>query len=276
MFERIKNSWELVKASASVLRADKKLAVFPFISTIGVVVVTATFALPLFYAGFFESMDDLGIAELIVLFLFYLVQYFVIIFANSALVGAALIRLGGRDPTLSDGFSIARKHLHTIIVYSAIAATVGLALRLISERGGILGDIASLLGGMAWSLATFLVVPVLVTEDVGPLDAVKRSAHLLKKTWGEQIAGNFSIGMIFGLLALVVLGAGIFAFGIIASEGTWGIAVIAVVVLALLSLGLISSTLSGIFAAAVYDYVVDGRTDEFFPEHLVRNAFLKK
>jgi hypothetical protein len=276
MFERIANSWELVKASASVLRSDKELAVFPFISAIGVLVVTATFALPLFYAGFFESMDDPGIAELIVVFAFYLVQYFVIIFANSALVGAALIRLRGGDPTLSDGFSIARKHLSAVLGYSAIAATVGLALQLISERGGILGDIASLLGGIAWSMATFLVVPVLVVEDLGPLDAVKRSAHLLKKTWGEQIAGNFSIGIIFGLLALAVLGAGILAFGIVASSGSFGIVIIALVMLALLGLGLVSSTLSSIFAAAIYNYAVEGRIDEFFPEHLVRNAFRQK
>ena len=94
-----------------------------------------------------------------------------IIYANSALVGAALIRLRGGDPTVSDGLRIASSHLGSIIGYAAISATVGLILRWLQDRGS-LGVLASSLFGLAWSLATFLAVPVLVSENLGPMDSI--------------------------------------------------------------------------------------------------------
>ena len=141
---RLRNSWELVRASARVLQADKELIIFPILSSIGVLLVSVAFVLPMFFGGVFDSlvtgrMGDLRVAGLIITFLFYLVQYFVVIFSNAALVGAATIRLQGGDPTVSDGFRIAFGHLGPILGYSLIASTVGLILRSISSRSQTFG-----------------------------------------------------------------------------------------------------------------------------------------
>lgn len=280
MFEKIGNSWALLKASLAVLRADKELVVFPIVSTIAVLVVTASFALPMVFAGFFDSLmeGDSQIMGYIVGFAFYVVQYFVIIYANAALVGAAMIRLGGGDPTVGDGFRIATERIGTILAYALVSATVGMVLRLIAERGKTLGRIVSSIVGMAWNLATYLAVPVLVVEDVGPFEAVKRSAGYLKRTWGEQIVGNFSVGVIFGLVALLLVLVGIPVFYVvISSESIALIALTALVfVLAFVVLGLINSTLSGIYVAAVYRYAVAGETGGFFDEAMVQGAFKLK
>jgi MFS family permease len=280
MFAKIRNSWTLIKASAGVLRADKELIVFPIVSTIGVLIVTASFALPMVLAGFFDALFEgrSQVLGLVVGFVFYVVQYFVIIFANSALVGAAMIRLRGGDPTVGDGFRIAMGHVGTILGYALVSATVGMILRWLSERGKTLGRIASSIGGLAWNLATYLVVPVLVIEDVGPLEAIRRSANLLKKTWGEQIVGNFSIGLIFGLLTVLVILLGIPTFVFVASTNS--VAIIALTallfVLILVFLGLVSSTLNGIYVAAVYRYAAEGEASGFFSEEMVRGAFRPK
>jgi hypothetical protein len=280
MFAKIRNSWALIKASAGVLRADKELIVFPIVSAIGVLLVTASFALPMLFAGFFDALFEgrSQIFGVVVGFVFYVVQYFVIIFANSALVGAAMIRLRGGDPTVGDGFRIAMAHLGTILGYALVSATVGMILRWLSERGKTLGRIASSIGGLAWNLATYLVVPVLVIEDVGPLEAVRRSANLLKKTWGEQIVGNFSIGLIFGLLTVLVILLAIPTFIFIASTNSVAIIALAAVlfVLIFVFLGLISSTLNGIYVAAVYRYAAEGEASGFFSEEMVRGAFRPK
>lgn len=280
MFSKIGNSWALLKASVAVLRADKELIVFPFVSTIAVLVVTASFALPMLLAGFVDTLleGDTQILGFIVGFAFYVVQYFVIIFANSALVGAALIRLRGGDPTVGDGFRIALQRIGVILAYALMSATVGMILRAISERGKTVGRIVSSIGGMAWNLATYLVVPVLVVEDVGPLEAVKRSANYLKRTWGEQIAGNFGLGIIFGLVALLVILIAIPVFYlVIVTESIALIAVTAVLfVLAFVLLGLINSTLNGIYVAAVYRYAAEGETDGFFAKEMVQGAFRLK
>lgn len=280
MFEKIGNSWALLKASFAVLRADKELVVFPIVSTVAVLVVTASFALPMIFAGFLDSLmeGETQIVGYIVGFAFYVVQYFVIIFANSALVGAALIRLRGGDPTVGDGFRIAIERIGTILAYALVSATVGMVLRFISERGKTVGRIVTSIVGMAWNLATYLAVPVLVVEGVGPLEAVKRSASYLKKTWGEQIVGNFSVGVIFGLitLLLILIGIPVFYF-VITSESIALIAITVVVfVLAFVVLGLINSTLSGIYVAAVYRYAVEGETGGFFDEEMVQGAFKLK
>ena len=280
MFARIRNSWALIKASAAVLRADKELVVFPIVSSIGLLVVTASFALPMLMAGFFDSLfeGEARVLGAVVGFAFYVVQYFVIIFANAALVGAATIRLRGGDPTVGDGFRIAFKHIGVILSYALISATVGMILRWLSQRGKRLGRIASSIAGLAWNLATYLVVPVLVLEDVSPWQAIQRSASLLKKTWGEQVAGNLSVGLIFGLLTIVVILLGIPVFYLVILTQSVVLIVLTVLlfVLVFLALGLINSTLNGIYVAAVYRYAAEGEASGFFSEEMVRDAFRQK
>jgi len=278
MFGRLANSWELVKSSAKVLAADKELLIFPIISSIGVLIVSAAFIIPSIFANLFDSLftGDFQVVGFVVLFLFYVVQYTVIFYMNTALVGAALIRLRGGDPTVKDGFRIASKHFGPIVGYALIAATVGVILKSISDRSKGLGRFVVDLIGLAWNLATFLVVPVLAVEDVGPLDAIKRSVELLKRTWGEQIAGNIGLGSIFALLFIGIglSGTALIFFAISVLESTvMAIVIGAGLVLVFLLLGLVNSTLSGIYTAAVYQYAVSGQSDGFFEPGLVENAF---
>jgi len=277
---KLRNSWALIKASAGVLRADKELIVFPIISAIGVLIVTLTFAFPMMLAGMFDSLlaGKSRAFGFIVGFAFYVIQYTVIIFANSALVGAAMIRLRGGDPTVADGFRIAMKHIGSILVYALISATVGTILRWISERGKMVGRIVASILGMGWNLATYLVIPVLVVEGVDPMTAIKRSASLLKQTWGEQIAGNFGIGSISGLLTLVVFFLGIPAIIFAISIQSVVLVAFAVVtlVLVVVFISLISSALTGIYIAAVYRYAAEGELGGFFSEEMVQEAFRVK
>lgn len=284
MLTRLSNSWELVKASAAVLRADKELVVFPIISTIGVLLVTVSFILPMIFAGVLDSLisgeaGNINILSFIIAFLFYLAQYFVIIFANAALVSAAMIRLRGGDPTVGDGFRIAFDHFGSIFGYALIASTVGIILNSLARRSNTLGRIAVSLVGLAWNLATFLVVPVLVAEKVGPFEAVKRSALLLKKTWGEQIVGNLSIGGVFVLLtfAVIVLIVAPSLYLMVTINNPAILVVMAILlVVSLVLIGLVNSTLSGIYAAAVYRFAAEGETGGYFKPELVQEAFRSK
>ena len=277
MFLRLSNSWQLIKASAAVLSADKELIIFPIISAIGTLVVSLTFAVPMFFGGVFDSIagNHSGILPFILAFFFYLAQYIVIFFANTALVGAALIRLRGGDPTVSDGFRIAGSHIVSIFGYAVIAATVGMIIRMISRKQNGIGRIIISLIGMAWNIATFLVVPILASEDIGPFQAIKRSVELLKKTWGEQLVGNFGLGLVFGLVTfgfIILGGLGIY-LAVALQSVALVVAVVIFVVLVLVVLGLVNSALSGIYTAAVYRFAVDGNTSGYFDPAMVQNAF---
>ena len=282
MFDRLSNSWDLVKASAAVLRADTELLLFPAISAVLSILVVVTFFVPAVLTGFIVAGD--GGASAVTggtyafILLFYVVQYFVIFFCNTALVGAAMIRLRGGDPTVADGFRIAASRIQPILGYAVIAATVGLVLRAISERSGLLGRLVVGLIGLAWNLATFLVVPVLVVEDVGPIEAIQQSAAYLKRTWGEQIAGNLGMGLFFGLISLGTLAAGVaLLLAAAATDSAFLIIFVAVCLLmAFVTIALVSSALSGIYAAAVYRYAAEGETGAFFTPAMVKGAFRRK
>lgn len=276
MFEKFSRSWTLVKASASVLRSDKELLLFPMISGIAALLVMATFAVPIFALKLFQH--EMGVLQAVLVFLFYLCQYFVIFFFNSALVAAAMIRLEGGDPTVADGLRAARARIVPILGYAAIAATVGLILQGMKNRdNNFLVRMAGSGLGVAWTLSTFLVVPVLVAQDVGPIEAIKQSVDLLKRTWGENAIGNVGLGAAFGILIFLAIILGVAA--VIASamiSPKLAILVGALVILGVLMLGVVQSALSGIYSAALYRYAKDGRAPAGFETGAMQVAFKAK
>jgi len=278
MFDRIRRNFDLVRASAQVLRQDNHLLLFPLISAGAWLLLVAAFALPVFGLA---SVDGIGAGGMYSIgFLFYVVQYFVIFYFNTALVCAVMIRFDGGSPTLADGLRIANGRLPAILGYAVIAATVGVILRAIQERLGFVGRLVVGLIGAGWALATFLVVPVIVTRDRGPMDAIAESTALLKRTWGENVTGHIGMGAAFGLvyfglaggsvlLAILLLAAGaaspvfLFLFG-------------AVVVLALLACVLFQATLTGIYSAVLYRYAVNGSGSAGFDDNLLASSFQQK
>ncbi len=282
MFERFSRSWSLIKASAGVLSKDKELLVFPLLSAIATLIVAAAFLLPAFGLGVLDGLGEdgagLSLAAYVLAFLFYLVQYFVIFFFNAALVGAAMIRLDGGDPTLRDGLRIASGKIVPILGYAAIAATVGMVLRAVQERAGFIGRIVVGFIGVAWTVASFLVVPVLVSRDIGPVDAVKESAVLLKKTWGENVIGQGGVGLVFGLLMFGIVLVG--AAAIVGAAMSGSMVLVGVVatlfVIALMVAGLIQAALTGIYSAALYRYASGDGATEGFDAGLLEHAFAAK
>jgi len=278
MFTRFSRSWALIKASGAVLRQDKELLVFPLFSGIASIVLMASFAVPLILADSSLRFEDPSPALWLTVFCFYLLQYFIVFFFNAALVGAAMIRLEGGDPTVADGFRIALSRFVPILGYAAIAATVGMILRMIEERAGFIGRWIAGLLGIAFTVATFLTVPLLIAREMGPIDAVKESASLLKKTWGENIIGNAGIGIVFTLLYVCVTTIGFLWVFVMAGTDSGPLVIIAlsVTVLALVALALVHSALQGVYSAALYRYVADGETSESFSNGLLEGAFKVK
>ena len=267
----------LMRASWEVLKQDKELLLFPLLSGVCCVLVLASFAGPMLAMTDWHAASESATSSaaqtlvgsdanltadqamhILALFLFYCCNYFVIIFFNAGLIACAQIRMEGGDPTVGDGLRAAWARLPAIAGWAVLAATVGLVLRMIEERSNLVGQIVAGLVGMAWSLTSFLVVPILVIENEGPVTALRRSATMLKKTWGEQIIGNFSFGFIFLLLSLP--GVLVLVLGVVASSAT----LIVVSVLYFIGIALAQSALQGIFQAALYLYMRDGEAPEGF------------
>jgi hypothetical protein len=258
---KISRSWELVKQSFAILRADKELMLLPIASAISCVLVSAVVLgggalafYPLIRSSLATNANwqASGPAVWVGIFLFYLANYFVIVFFNVALISAASNRLAGRSATLKDGLRQAWERKGKILQWVLLAATVGILLRMIEERVSWVGRIAVRLIGLAWTLASYFVAPILAFEGLGPVDALKRSAQLFRQTWGEEVAGGFSFSLIFFLLALPGFGLWLAAAMV---GGAPGFAVgLALMVLYFLLLATVSAAVQGIFVAALYRY----------------------
>jgi hypothetical protein len=250
---RIANTIQIAKSSWKVLKADRELLLLPALSGIATLIVAATFVLPLIGRG--EDLEG-GTGTYLWLFLMYLALAFITIFFNAALVHAAHVRLGGGDPTVGSALRGAAGRVGRILPWAAVSATVSIILRAVEERAGMLGRIAAGIAGMAWSLVTFLVLPILVIENLGVGDAIRRSATLFRRTWGENVAAQVGFGILgfvaaLPAVALVVVGA--------QAGATIGGVAIVVAVLWMIAVALVLSTLNGIFQTALYHYAVDGR-----------------
>jgi len=280
--DRISRSWQLGKESWKVLRENPTFMLFPVISTIvlvAVIAVSAGIGLAVFPG--LRDGDTAGVsngAGLVILFAYYLVSYTIVVFFNTALISAVLRVLDGGEASLGDALGLAMSRITAIVGYATIAATVGLAMSMLREKGGSLGRIVAIFGDIAWGIATYFVAPILAAEGIGPIDAIKRSAALFRRTWGEQVVGGVGLGL-FGLVIMlptVLIGGGIIALGF-ASGSAIGIVPAVIIGGLIIALGAtIISTMGTIFRAALYRYATAGEIAPGFDADIVRGAFVPK
>jgi hypothetical protein len=269
---RIATTIELAKASWRVLKADKELLLLPVFSGLASILVAASFLVP---AGYWRGSESVGTVEYILLGALYVALAFVTIFFNTALVYAANERLSGGDPTVGSALSGAARHIPQIFVWAAISATVSVILKSLQERSGFLGQIVIGLVGLAWTLVTFLVIPVFVIEKVGVRESISRSANLFKRTWGENVVARVGFGLL-GFLAVVPFA--LIAVGAV-SSGSEAIAAVGllIAVLGIIGVSVVLSSLNAIFQTALYHYASTGSVPgDYFDDANFAHAFVPR
>lgn len=273
IFDRFSNGWTIAKTSFKVLRANKQLIVFPLLSGISLMLILGSFiTVILANAGWHISNLDVEnkAAGYGLLFIFYVVNYFIVVFFNMALMHCVKIYFEGGEVNVGDGIRFSLSRLGVIFSWSLLAATVGLILKVIQENVGTLGKFITGIIGIVWSIATFFVVPVLAYEKLGPVDAFKRSGQLVREKWGESLSAGFSFGLIH-LLAVFALAVPAFIIGALIHP----VAGIFVALAGIFLLSAVFSALRSIFISAVYNNVT-GNLEQHFDQQLVDGLFVEK
>jgi hypothetical protein len=274
-------SWDLLGRSFAILKSDKELLWLPVMSALYCLAATLIICSAAAIAVVLPAMPlhdvahqkALGQQLLPFFFVFYFVMYGVGIYFNVALVSIASDRLAGGQAVLNDGLQTAWKRKWSIFQWALLAATVGVLLQLLERRLSILGRIVTQITGYVWTLASFFVVPILAAEDMGPAAALSESAEIFRNTWGEEIAGSFSFGLISVVLALPglllpVLGARLGQAGMIAGA--------ALMVIYWMLLALVCSAARGIFVAALYRYATTQQVSDGFHHNDLSGAWQPK
>lgn len=280
MFRTIGNTWQITKLSWKVLQLDRELIFFPIMGTIGAIIVGAVAAGVFGAVGTFDRLGSTGEAEfsavdLAITLVAYFGGLFMVIFFNAALVAAARERLEGGDPNVMSGIRAVLGMWLAILGWTIITGTVGLILQALQSMArenshGVMRIVAIILLSLlqtAWAYITFFVIPVLVVERVGPISAIRRSGGLLRRSWGEQLTASFSFFIIYILAALIV------AIPVVILIFIAPVAAIIVgVILGGIALASVAA-MEGIFKAALYEWVSEGKGSEWFDQQLLSNAY---
>ena len=287
-FGRLSRSWQFAKISYGILWDFKYLVIFPILSGIAAILVLASFILPAWGTGTMDQfmalldeeqrVDQVNPVVYVLVFLFYFCSYFVIAFFNTALSACALKVCAGEMPSIGYGLSIAVKRLPQIVSWALVSATVGLILKMIENANEKVGAIIAAIIGTGWTVLTYFVVPVLAVEGVGPFKAVKQSFATLRKTWGETVLGNFSMGVLAFLVTLPVylaLGALIVLMLSMGQMVLVGVLVAVMVLFAILSAAVMSAA-DTVFCALLYNYATGRTIPEEVDESLFAAAFAAK
>jgi hypothetical protein len=286
MFDRISRSWSLAGQCWDVLKEDPALLVFPLLSSFALLVLLGSFALPVIalYHSLQPAMMDGSTTHTsrlmfyIITYAFYVVSYAVMMFFNSALISVALKRLDGESASVSEGLQMALANLPAILGYAMIAATVGTILRAVEERVGFIGRMVVAIVGAGWTLATAMTLPVLVEENVGPVEAISRSLDLLRRNWGENLIGNGGISLGVAVVAIPVIGLALLLVFAAMSTRAAGTIILAItlVVITIIALGLVSTTLHTIYTAALYRFATGSKENAGIDGALLADAYRQK
>ncbi|MCB0966370.1 MAG: hypothetical protein KDB37_06005 [Ilumatobacter sp.] len=280
MFRRMRQGWELTKKSWGVIREHPKLLRLPLVGGVLALIAVALIAGPglfLVASDSAETSDDLLVYlgyGLIALGSF--VASCIVIYYNVILAAAADQALQGREPDIAAAKAIAGRRRGTIIGWAIVSAIVSLVFSLIRDKGGAVGNILGSIGAAAWGFVTFLVIPVIALEDIGPIDAVKRSGNLVKQRWGQQATGNVVIGgiasiaMFIGIALGVLGGVLIVAGGVAATSGGIGLVVVGIVIAVMA--GLAAGATKGVFGVALYHFSAEHRALGPFSETELAHA----
>lgn len=252
---RIKRGWALTKKSWALLREHPSLIRFPLYGGVATTLLAILFLGPGIYLW---AEDQLGLAIPVIVIGVYVLS-FIGFYFSVGLAACADMIFRGQEATVSDGLAVSRTRIAQISGWAAVSAAISLAMNLLENQGGALGTVAARLVGMAWSLITFLAVPVIAIEGTGPFETIKRSGSLFRDRWGQQITGNIAIGaavFLLGVLPAALLIASGIALSASASFAGAVLIVIGVLVLAIALL--VSRALNGIFGVALYRYALEG------------------
>jgi hypothetical protein len=210
-----------------------------------------------------------------IIFIFYVISFFTVTYFQVALTAVVHERISGGNIDFKEGIHRATQILGKIFVWSVIAATVGIVLKVIADRSQWLGKLVSSLLGAAWTIATLFIAPTLLLDNVSVWQSIKNSADVFKKTWGESIITNVSLGL-FTFIAIlltvafyVLLGLGLATIGF-NLIGIMGVSILCVLTIILIAI--LSSCLSEIFKVALYSYARSGKIAEGFSPELIIGA----
>ncbi len=215
----------------------------------------------------------------VLLFLVYIIFSFTLALSQGAIAHTVMTRLYGGNATLGQALRAALSKAAPLFVWSVINATVGVILQYIVERSKLLGRLVAYFVGVAWSVLTYFVPPAIVVDGQGGVEAVSKSAKILKANFGETVISNIGLGIVFFIINLLffLVAIGSFVVLFIVSDSMIAFVVLAVILFVLfIFLALLQGALQAILKTLLYAYVMKHSQTPDFNIELLSQVLVRK
>ncbi|MFO0625031.1 MAG: DUF6159 family protein [Polyangiales bacterium] len=277
-------TWALTRMTFDVIKKDNEMLLFPLLAAVCSVLFSLAMLFPTVITHLLNDGGSFvwGPLQLAATFATYFGLAFITTFFNTCVVYTTRVRLSGGDATFGQSVSFAFSRLGRIIAWSLLAASVGLLLSMLENAarnakgvGSILLSILRSLLATAWNVVTLFVVPAMVYQDLGPIDAIKSSMETLRNTWGESLARHYGMGLasfVCSLPGVLVLALAVVGMGGGLPVGA-GVALMALAGLYLLGVALVFNVANAVFNTALYHYATARQVPAGFSPEVLQGAF---
>lgn len=269
------DSRTLTRQSWSVLKDNRYLLAYPVVGVLLSIVPLVVFVPGIFFIA--NNENWIGWALVVVgLYLLVLVNSIV----QAGLTVSAAAELEGGTSSLGHGLSTAMGRLGRLARWAFVGTVVNLLIGLLrgNNNGGIVAvifrNVLAAAADVMWQLITFFVMPAMMLDDLGMIDAIKKSASTFKQRWGTQLSGGVRIGGLIGLIAILPAVLALVGGVALSVIGVWAVgvplAIIGVVVL--IVAGLVLSAIRGVFSVVLYRYATQGVAEGGFTQEQLAGA----
>lgn len=294
---RLKRSWSLFKNSFAVLWNNKKLFIFPVLTTFSFIVIVLFYFAAVFNISIVEKETPLGCSfeatigtefMPILFLLYYLMAMFLATFFNVAFYSEIIHALNGGEVSIMRGINVARSKIFQILAWSFVAGLVGCIIGELENIFGFIGKITIGLIGITWSVASVFVIPVIIRENTGvnPLNLLKKSGAALKRTWGEAVIGYtgiYLIGLAFFLVFILLFFGNVAIFSplmhflgpVLGYVPAMRVMIIITTIIMVIGIAFLItySIAEGIYTCALYIYATEGVIPEHFSQEDMDSAW---
>lgn len=260
-FMRASNGWNIAANSLKIMKANRKMFVFPLLSGFSLLFIFGYFIFLILHSANW-NMENVCITGIPFgyggLFLFYLANYFVIVFFNTGLTYCTALYFKGEKVSVKKGLLFSCKRVGAVLSWSLYTATIGSIVRVIPGNSSVAGTFPARLSGAIFGLAAYFVVPVITNRHLGTASAFKHSKFLVKKHWGETAGAAFSFNFV-QFITVIFIAIGALTIGTVFTVG----AGITLAIMAILVMITVVSAIKSVFISTVFHYISGNRIDYF-------------
>jgi len=285
------NSWDATNTSFRVIREDESLLLFPVMSSlafIGILILFSFFS----YEALMNKIVISGTSTAVVIILIWIPAYFLFwlvgTYFSASLMGAAMLKLNGKQATVSDGIKLANSKITKILLWAIVAATVGIIIRLItyilSDKiggflGSFIGDVVGISLETVWAISSYFIIPVILFEDMSIWDSLDRSESLFMENFGTTFISNLIMAAIGAIGVISSLLIGIYGFYLLYFKhlAIYGILLMGIGMILGSIVLIIVTTADTVLVAALYRYATTQKMMEgLVPPQLINDPMIHK